>query len=91
MNVTVSEGLKIADLVMNKIKKEIWMKTADLYFIQNELIRLANRPSFPIKDPGHFAKINILVGEEKEHYNSFLRAKFIRKPTKLAQCMHLLI
>jgi hypothetical protein len=41
------------------------MKTADFYSIQNDLIRLANRPSFAVKDPGHMVKVNVLVGEEK--------------------------
>ena len=62
------------------------MKTADFYSIQNDLIRLANRPSFAVKDPGHMVKVNVLVGEEKENYNSFFRAKFQKKQTKAALC-----
>lgn len=56
--------------------------TAGVYGLQHELVKLSWKSSFPIKDPGHYADINIVVGEEQEKYNSFIHAKLRKKAHK---------
>jgi len=50
--------------------------------MQYSLAILSNRPFFAVKDPGHFAKVNILVGEEMPTYNSYLRVNATKKIRK---------
>lgn len=69
---------------MTKIKKQIWMYTASVYGWQHELVKLCWKSSFPVKDPGHYANINVVVGEEQEKYNSFVHVKLSKKPHKSA-------
>ena len=64
----------------NTIKNKIWKITADLYGTQHDLVSLSKKNSFGIKDAGHFSMINVLVGEEQETYNSFVKANFEKKP-----------
>ena len=56
--------------------------TAKIYKIQNETLRLSKKSFVPVKDPGHFAKINILVGDEMPNYNSYARLKLSKKVKK---------
>ena len=56
--------------------------TAKIYKIQNETLRLSKKSFVPVKDPGHFAKINILVGDEMPDYNSYARLKLSKKIKK---------
>jgi hypothetical protein len=69
-------------MLMGKIKKAIWTGTSSIYGLQAELVGLSNKPTFPVKDPGHFIKLKALVGEEKEQYNSRVNVKIVRKPSK---------
>lgn len=65
MTVNCEDALKVVDLLRNKIKREIWQITAKLYGFQYELLQLGNRTTFPLKDPGHLANVNVLVGEQQ--------------------------
>lgn len=56
--------------------------TANIYKIQNETLRLSKKSFVPVKDPGHFAKVNILVGDEMPDYNSYARLKLSKKVKK---------
>ena len=56
--------------------------TAKIYKIQNETLRLSKKSFVPVKDPGHFGKINILVGDEMPNYNSYARLKLSKKVKK---------
>jgi len=56
--------------------------TAKIYKIQNETLGLSKKSFVSVKDPGHFAKINILVGDEMPNYNSYARLKLSKKVKK---------
>jgi len=56
--------------------------TTSIYKCQNETLRLSKKSFIPVKDPGHSAKINILVGEEMPDYNSHVRLKLSKKVKK---------
>ena len=48
------------------------------------LMLLSNKTEFAVKDPGHYSKIKVLVGNEQESYNSYAKVNFTKKPNKVS-------
>ena len=50
--------------------------------MQNELLLMPRKARFAANDPGHLARVEVLVGQEQEYYNSSVQLKLQKKPTK---------
>ncbi len=47
--------------------------------LQYHLTNKVRRNSFPLKDPGQDAKLNIIIGKEEPSYNSNLSVSLMKK------------
>jgi hypothetical protein len=60
----VEDVISYVEMLGKKIKFELWKSTVRTMVLQQELFRLSKRKFFPLKDPGHSAKINVTIGKE---------------------------
>lgn len=80
--------ISYVEMLGKKIKFELWKATIKIVVVQQEMFNLSKRSFFPLKDPGHCAKINIIIGKELPEYPSRVHFRLQKKPVKMGSSIN---